>query len=247
MSSEEVKNSIRNFFISKGYRELKDVTGVDLAFSNGETRIGIKVFTISGSITKLVEKIRLFMYEALNSRKYSKYYIALPDLRVGALPTSREFEVSGIGLLKVGEEVEELIPARLLGESSEKAEVLNPSRIDEVALRAIVEELLRKNLNTMIREAIEAVFREEFPSFEAVATERLEKAIRRLEEAASTLAMLISSGGNSVQSSGFRSGRSVHEKRSNIGEIYKEEVPDWVLNNPWVERIRNRREAEGEA
>ncbi|MEM1509052.1 MAG: hypothetical protein QW291_04685 [Thermofilaceae archaeon] len=247
MPNEEIKNPIRDFFVNKGYRELKDITGVDLAFSDGETRIGIKIFTLSGSITKLAEKIRLFIYEALNSRKYSKYYIALPGLRVGALPTSREFEASGIGLLKVSEEVEELIPARLLSDSGEKVEALNSPRIDEAALRVIAEELLRKNLSTMIREAIEAVLREEFPIFETVDTERLEKVIRRLEEATSTLAALISSGGNAIQSSGFRSSRSFYEKRTNIGEVYKEEVPEWVLNNPWVERIRNRREAESEA
>ncbi len=246
MPSDEVKNAVREFFMNKGCRELKDPIGVDLAFSDGETKIGVKVFMLSGSVTKLAEKIRLFMYEALNSRKYSMYYIALPELRVGVLPTSREFEASGIGLLKVGEKVEELIPARVLGGGGEGVEAVNPPRIDENALRAIVEEMLRKNLSTMVREAVEAVLREVFPVFEVTTIERLEKAIRRLEETASTLVPLISNSGNSVQSSGLRPSR-VYEKLANVGETYGEEVPDWVLNNPWVERIRNRREAVSEA
>lgn len=246
MPINEVKNAVREFFVNKGCRELKDPIDVDLAFSDGKTKIGVKVFALSGSVTKLAEKIRLFMYEALNSRKYGMYYIALPELRVGVLPTSREFEASGIGLLKVGEKVEELIPARVLGGGGEGAGAVNPPRIDEDALRVIVEEMLRKNLSTMVREAVEAVLREAFPAFDATTIERLEKTIGRLEETVSTLASLISNSGNLIQSSGFRPSR-VYEKRANVSEAYGEEVPDWVLNNPWVERIRNRREAVSEA
>ncbi|MDW8003645.1 MAG: hypothetical protein RMI04_02370 [Thermofilaceae archaeon] len=105
----EAKEVVRKYFEKQGFREINPPVGIDVAFTCGETTVGIKFVKLSQNPVKDRRLIRNMLYQLLRDKPCDEMYLALEDIIYSHLPAPEEFQMSGIGLLKLNKHLLEVV------------------------------------------------------------------------------------------------------------------------------------------
>lgn len=222
ISEARVRSLLREYFLGKECEEYPYLDKFfDLAFKDGRNLVAIKLIAIYASnpaeITREAENA---MLEALRlgSGKVDKIYLAVPaKTNMAALPSPEQFRRSGVGLLVVGKNVEERVPAKPLRDETLDLKQLENLQTTLNALKAriyTIEERMR---------GLEAL-RQRLSSLENKVID-LEKTLSRIRRESPGLV-------STTQ-------QVLSAKEYVIGEEAGD-LPEFAKNNPWLAVLSKR-------
>lgn len=148
----ESKEVVRRYFEKEGFREINPPVGIDVAFTSGEKTVGIKFVKFSQNPVKDRRLIRNLLYQLLRDRPCDEMYLAVEEISYSHLPTPEEFQMSGIGLVKLSEHLLEVmvkavsIPPRSPYSKSSLTHSMNSNNKENDSVKLVLDDQIIKSI-----------------------------------------------------------------------------------------------------